>query len=68
VGNGSFFPGVKQPGREADRSPLSKAKERMELYLHFPTCLQGMMFNEASAFIHTVLSESTAKFTSMQHV
>jgi hypothetical protein len=33
--------GVKQPGREADHSPTSRAdvKNDVELYLHFPTLL-----------------------------
>jgi len=36
VGTRGSFPGVKQPGHEADHSPptSAKVKERMALYLH----------------------------------
>jgi hypothetical protein len=39
---------VKQPGHEADHSPPSgaKVKECMELYLHSPICLHGMVFSQ----------------------
>jgi len=39
--------GVKQPGREADHSPPSsvKVKEGLELYLHCPISLHGMVLN-----------------------
>jgi hypothetical protein len=45
MGNRGFFPGVKRPGRKADHSPPSSAevKECMELYLHSPIRLHGMM-------------------------
>jgi hypothetical protein len=38
MGSGSF-PGVKRPGRGVDHPPLSSAevKERVELYLYFPS-------------------------------
>jgi hypothetical protein len=38
MGTRGFFPGIKQPGREADHSPPSSAevKEWVELYLHSP--------------------------------
>jgi hypothetical protein len=39
--------GVKRPGREADHSPLSSAevKECVELYLHSPIRLHGVVLN-----------------------
>jgi hypothetical protein len=38
---------VKHPGCEADHSPPSNAdiKECVELYLHFPICLHGMVLS-----------------------
>jgi hypothetical protein len=44
---GALFLGVKWMGREADHSPPSstKVKEWMELYLHSPTCLHGMVLS-----------------------
>jgi hypothetical protein len=43
----SSFPGVKRPGREADHSPPSSAqvKECVELYLHSPIRLHGVVFS-----------------------
>jgi hypothetical protein len=46
MGTRLLFPwGVKRPGTEADRSPLSSAefRECIELCLHFPTRLRGVV-------------------------
>jgi hypothetical protein len=42
---GALFMGVNQLGHEADHSSPSSAevKEYVELYLHSPTCLHGMV-------------------------
>jgi hypothetical protein len=47
VGRGGSFPGVKQPGCEADCSPPSSAKveECVELYLHSPIRLHGVVLS-----------------------
>jgi hypothetical protein len=47
VGTGGSFPGVKRPGREADHSFLSRAefKECVELYLHSPIRLHGVVLS-----------------------
>jgi hypothetical protein len=47
MGDGGPFPGVNLPGREADHSPPSSAgvKECMELYLHSPIRLHGVVFS-----------------------
>jgi hypothetical protein len=39
--------GVNRPGREADHSPPSivEVKERVELYLHFPVRLRGVVLS-----------------------
>jgi len=44
---GSLSLGVKRPGREADHSyPSSvEVEEWMDLYLHFPVCLHGVVFS-----------------------
>jgi len=44
---GALSLGVKQPGREADYSPLSSAevKEWLELYLHSPIRLHGVVLS-----------------------
>jgi hypothetical protein len=44
---GALSLGVKQPGHEADHSPPSsaKVKECMELYLHSPICLHGVVLS-----------------------
>jgi hypothetical protein len=44
---GALSLGVKQLGHEADHSPPSSAevKERVELYLHSPISLHGMVLN-----------------------
>jgi hypothetical protein len=44
---GALSLGVKRPGREADHSPPSSAevKEWVELYLHFPIRLRGMVLS-----------------------
>jgi hypothetical protein len=44
---GDSFPGVKRPGREADHSRPSSAEvgECVELYLHFPIRLNGVVLN-----------------------
>jgi hypothetical protein len=41
------FPGVKQPGREADYSPVSsaEARESVELYYHTPLRLHGVVLS-----------------------
>jgi hypothetical protein len=46
---GISFPGIKQPGREADHSLSSSAevKKCMELYLHPCVRLHGVMFGQA---------------------
>jgi hypothetical protein len=45
--SGTLFLGVKRPGREADHSPPSSAevKEWVELYLHSPICLHGVLLS-----------------------
>jgi hypothetical protein len=47
MGTRGSFPGVKRPGREADHSPPSSAevKEWVELYLHSPICLNGVVLS-----------------------
>jgi hypothetical protein len=47
MGTMGSFPGVKRPGREADHSPPSSAegKECVELYLHSPILLHGVVLN-----------------------
>jgi hypothetical protein len=44
---GAFSLGVKRQGREADYSPPSSAevKERVELHLHFPVRLHGVVLS-----------------------
>jgi hypothetical protein len=44
---GALSLGVKRPGREADHSPPSstEVKECVELYLHSPVRLHGMVFS-----------------------
>jgi hypothetical protein len=39
------FSGVRRPGREADHSPSSTAE--VELYLHSPISLHGVLLNES---------------------
>jgi hypothetical protein len=42
----AIYSGVKSPGREADHFLPSSAESRMvELYLHSPTCLHGVVDN-----------------------
>jgi hypothetical protein len=45
--SGALSPGVKQLRHEADCSPPSsaKVKEYVELYLHSPICLHGMVLS-----------------------
>jgi hypothetical protein len=47
MGTRGSFPGVKQPGREADHSPPSsvEVKEWVALYLRSPIRLHGVVFN-----------------------
>jgi hypothetical protein len=47
MGNRGSFPAVKRPGRKADHSPLSSAevKECVELYIHSPICLHGVVLS-----------------------
>jgi hypothetical protein len=47
VGTRGSFLGVKRPGRESDNSPPSSAevKEWVELYLHFPIRLHGVVLS-----------------------
>jgi hypothetical protein len=47
MGTRGSFPGVKQPGREANHSPppSAKVKEYVELYLHSPIHLHGVMLS-----------------------
>jgi hypothetical protein len=47
MGTRGSFPGVKRLGREADHSPPSSAevKEWVELYLHSPIRLYGVVFS-----------------------
>jgi hypothetical protein len=42
---GALSLGVKQPGREADNSFLMPSSRMMELYLHSPICLHGIVLN-----------------------
>jgi hypothetical protein len=44
---GALSLGVKRPEREAYHSPPSSAevKECVEVYLHFPICLHGVMLS-----------------------
>jgi hypothetical protein len=46
-GTRGSFPGVKRPGHEADHSSPSSAevKERVELYLHSPIRLHGVVLS-----------------------
>jgi hypothetical protein len=52
------FPGVKRPGREADHSPPSSAKvnECVELYLHSPLRLHGVVLSQTQAQIYLYLT------------
>jgi hypothetical protein len=47
MGTKGSFPGLKRPEREADHSPPSSAevKECVELYLHSPIRLHGVVFS-----------------------
>jgi hypothetical protein len=47
MGTGSSLPGVKRPRREADHRPptSTEAKENVDLYIHFPIRLHGIVFN-----------------------
>jgi hypothetical protein len=47
MGTVSSFPRVKQQGREADHSPPASAevKKNVDLYIHFPICLHGIVLN-----------------------
>jgi hypothetical protein len=49
---------VKRPGREADHSPPSSAegKECVELYLHSPIRLHGVMLSEAQGQLYLYLT------------
>jgi hypothetical protein len=44
---GALSLGVKRPGRETDHSPTSnvEVKECMELYLHYPVRLHGVVLS-----------------------
>jgi hypothetical protein len=50
MGIGDLSPGVKRPGREADHSPPSSAevKEWVELYLHSPIRLHGVVLSKST--------------------
>jgi hypothetical protein len=44
MGTGDSFPGIKWQGREADYSPPSSAEvKNVDLYLHSPICLHGVV-------------------------
>jgi hypothetical protein len=46
MGSGGSFPGVKRQGREADHSPSTSAEvKKMDLYIHSPIRLHGVMLN-----------------------
>jgi hypothetical protein len=47
IGTGDLLLGVKQPGHEADHSPPSSAevKECVELYLHSPIRIHGVVLS-----------------------
>jgi hypothetical protein len=49
MGKWALFLGVKRRELEADHSPPSSGdvKECVELYLHSPVCLHGVVLNEA---------------------
>jgi hypothetical protein len=53
---------VKQPRREADHSPPSSAevKEWVELYLHSPIRLHGLMLSSAQGQLYFTLLQTTA--------
>jgi hypothetical protein len=40
---GALYPAVKRPGREADHSHLVPRSRKMELHLHYPVLLHGVM-------------------------
>jgi hypothetical protein len=44
---GALSLAMKQPGHEADHSPPASAevKENVDLYIHSPICLHGIVFN-----------------------
>jgi hypothetical protein len=54
MGNRGTFPEVKRPGREADHSPPSSAevKECVELYLHSPIRLHGVMLSKSQGQLY----------------
>jgi hypothetical protein len=54
---GALFLGVKRPVREADHSPPSSAevKECVELYLHSPIRLHGVVLSEAQGQLYLLL-------------
>jgi hypothetical protein len=47
MGIGALSPGIKRPGRETDHSPPSsdEVKEFVELYLHSPIRLHGVVLS-----------------------
>jgi hypothetical protein len=47
IGTGTLSSGVKRPGREADHSPSTSAEvqKNVDLYIHSPIRLHGMLFN-----------------------
>jgi hypothetical protein len=54
MGTRGSFPGVKRLGRESDHSPPSSAevKESVELYLHPPIRLHGVVLSIAQGQIY----------------
>jgi hypothetical protein len=51
MGNECSFPGVKRPGRETNHSPPSSAvKECVELYLHSPIRIHGVVLSQAQNY------------------
>jgi hypothetical protein len=54
---GAFSLKVKRPGREADQSPPSSAevKECVELYLHSPIHLHGVVLSEVQGHLYLYL-------------
>jgi hypothetical protein len=60
-----LFPwGLKRPGREADHSPPSRAevKEWVELYLHSPICLHGVVLSYSTGATLTLYLLKSLRF------
>jgi hypothetical protein len=67
---GALSLGVKRPGCEADHSPPSSAEVKgwVELYLHSPICLHGVVFSWAQGQLYLyLLLTFAALFLSHEH-